>query len=251
MSEPELHPNRVMAEFMLGELLRVQRRFDEAAATYERVLEAQRRLYNSEGLFFAYTLGRLGEVRTEQRRVPEGIQMLGDAIDLLKAEGDAGDNDRAFFQQHLAHKFLELGDYVGSERLLRDCLDVFQRRSKNIEYMTTSEYLLGESLLGQKRLREASVALNSALNRARENNAPRWRIERIRNALGEVLYRKGRLSEGSRMLSESHDWLAKDRATNPITSRIVQKRMKWFAGVRRNKDPSARATVATVAPPNP
>jgi DNA-binding winged helix-turn-helix (wHTH) protein/tetratricopeptide (TPR) repeat protein len=251
MSEPELHPNRAMAEFMLGELLRAQRRFDEAAAIYERVLEAQRPLYNSEGLFFAYTLGMLGEMRTEQRRVPEGMKMLGDAIDLLRAEGDAGDNDRAFFQQRLAHTFLELGDYAGSERLIRDCLDVYQRRSKNIEYTTTSEYLLGESLLGQKRLREASVALNSALNRARESKAPRWRIERIRNTLGEVLYREGQISEGSRMLRESHDRIASDRATNPITSRIVQKRMKWFAGLPRNKDPSAGATVATTPRPSP
>jgi DNA-binding winged helix-turn-helix (wHTH) protein/tetratricopeptide (TPR) repeat protein len=251
MSEPELSPNRVMAEYMLGELLRAQRRFDEAAAIYERVLESQRRLYNSEGMFFAYTLGKLGEMRTEQRRVPEGIQMLGDAIGLLRAEGDAGDDDRAFFQHFLAHTLLELGDYAGSERLIRDSLDVFQRRSKDIDNTSSGEYLLGASLLGQDRLREASVALNSALNRARENNAQRWRIERIRNALGEVLYREGRILEGSRMLRESHDWLANDRATNPITSRIVKKRMKWFAGLPRNKDPSAGATVATTPRSNP
>jgi DNA-binding winged helix-turn-helix (wHTH) protein/tetratricopeptide (TPR) repeat protein len=256
MSEPELHPNRVMTEFMLGDLLRAQGRFDEAAAIYERVLEAQRRLYNSEGLVFAYTLGRLGEVRTEQRRVPEGIQILGDAIDLLRAEGDTGDIDRALFQEALAFTLLELGDYAGSERLVRDCRDVYQRRSKNIQYITTSEYLLGESLLGQKRLKEAAVALNSALNRARENNAPRWRIERIRNTLGEVLYREGRISEGSRMLSESHDWIVNDRATNARTSRIVQKRMKWFAERTRNNLRSARAELATASPaksliPNP
>jgi DNA-binding winged helix-turn-helix (wHTH) protein/tetratricopeptide (TPR) repeat protein len=251
-SEPELSPNRVMAEFMFGELLRAQRRLDEAAAIYERVLEAQRRLYNAEGVFFAHTLGRLGEVRTDQRRVPEGIQMLGDAIGLLKAEGHAGDDDRAQFQLTLAFTLIELGDYTGSERLILDCLEVYQRLSKNIHY-TTSEYLLGESLLGQKRLREASVALNSALNRARENNAPRWRIERIRNALGEVLYREGRTSEGSRMLRESHDWLTNDRATNAITSRIVQKRMRRFAAAKltRNNLRPVRAELKTEPPPAP
>jgi len=251
ISEPEPSPHRVGAEYMLGELLRAQGRFDEAAAIYERVLEAQRRLYNAEGLFFALTLGRLGEMRTEQRRVPEGIQMLGDAIDLLRADGDAGDDDRAFLQHFLAHTLLELGDYAGSERLIRDCLDVHQRRGNGIENTTSSEYLLGASLLGQMRLREASVALNSALNHARESNAPRWRIERIRNTLGEVLYREGRTSEGSRMLHESHDWLVNDRATNAITSRIVQKRMKWFAALSRNNLKSVRAELATTPPQIP
>jgi DNA-binding winged helix-turn-helix (wHTH) protein/Tfp pilus assembly protein PilF len=250
MSVPDLDPNRVMAEIMLGELLREQRRFDEAAATYQSGLEAQRRLYNSEGMFYAYTLGRLGEMRTEQRRVPEGIQMLHEAIDLLRAEGEPGDHDRALFQHLLAYMLIERGDYAKSERLIRDCLDVYRRR-KHIENTTSSEYLLGASLLGQKRLSEASATLSSALNRARENNSPRWRIERIRNTLGEVLYREGRTSEGSRMLRESHDWLANDPATNAITSRIVEKRMKWFAGLSRSKGPSADATVATAPPPNP
>jgi tetratricopeptide (TPR) repeat protein len=251
MSDPETHPNRVIAELKLGELLRAQRRLDESAAIYERVLEAQRPLYNSEGSFFAYTLGMLGMVRLEQRRVPEGRQMLGDAIELLKAEGEAGNNDRAIFQQALAHRLLEFGEYASSERLLRDCLDTFQRSSKDQLYMTTSEYLLGESLLGQRRLREASAALSSALNRARENQARRWRIERIRNALGEVLYREGRREEGSRMITESHDLLANDPATSVITIRMAQKRMKWFAALPRNKSASAGGAVATASPPNP
>jgi tetratricopeptide (TPR) repeat protein len=250
-SVSELNPNRVFAEYSFGELLRSQGRFNEASIFYERTLDAARHLYNSEGIFFAVTLRNLGDVRFEQQRAPEGKQMLGDAIELLKAEGEAGDNERAISQQLLAHRLLEFGEYASSERLLRDCLGTYQRRSKDQKHITTSEYLLGESLLGQKRLRESSLALNSALNRARENNAPHWRIERIRNTLGEVLYRQGRISEGSRMLGESHDWLANDRATDAITSRIVQKRMKWFAGLPRNKDPSAGATVATTPRPNP
>jgi DNA-binding winged helix-turn-helix (wHTH) protein/tetratricopeptide (TPR) repeat protein len=250
-SVTELNPDRVGTDFMLGDLLRSQRRFDEAAVIYERVLEAQRRLYNSEGLFFAYTLGRLGDMRIEQGRVPEGIQMLGAAIDLLRAEGPAGDIDRAEFQLILASTHLELGDYAGSESLTRDCRDIFRRRSTNVKQTTTSEYLLGESLLGQKRLTEASVVLNSALNRAGQNKAPRWRIERIRNALGEVLYREGRISEGSRMLHESYDWLVKDPATNSTTTRIVQKRMKWFVGLTIDNRGSARAEPAMAQPPNP
>jgi len=81
--------------------------------------------------------------------------------------------------------------------------------------------------------------------------AARWRIERIRSTLGEVLYREGRISEGSRMLSESHDWLAHYPATSTITSRMVKKRMKWFAGLTRNNLRSVRAEPATAPAPNP
>ena len=74
--------------------------------------------------------------------------------------------------------------------------------------MASTEYLLGLSLLGQARLTEASVVLSSALNRLKEYDVARWRVERIRSALGEAFYREGQVSEGSRMLRESHNWLA-------------------------------------------
>jgi hypothetical protein len=66
-----------------------------------------------------------------------------------------------------------------------------------------------------------------------------------------AIARGGLQAEGSRMLRESHDWLANDRATNAITSRIVQKRMKWFATLTRNKLRSVHAELATTPRPNP
>jgi tetratricopeptide (TPR) repeat protein len=62
-SAPELHPDRVTAEFRFGEILLLKGRTEDAALLLERTLTAQRLLFGSSSLKVADTLESLADIR--------------------------------------------------------------------------------------------------------------------------------------------------------------------------------------------
>ena len=68
-SVPELHPDRVMADYYLADILFYRGRVDEAAAIFERALAAQRRIYGPVNSTVADTLASLAQVRIAQKKI--------------------------------------------------------------------------------------------------------------------------------------------------------------------------------------
>jgi TolA-binding protein len=73
-----------------------------------------------------------------------------------------------------------------------------------MQYVASAEYLLGEVLLATDRLSEAEDVLTASIERWRRSGAPPWRAARSASALGEALYRQGRVREAEMHLLESN-----------------------------------------------
>jgi hypothetical protein len=106
---------------------------------------------------------------------------------------------------------IERRKFGEAESALREALHIFaEALPPDHQYIASGEYFLGELLLATNRLPEAEATLTASMNRWKRGDAPPWRAMRSANALGEAIYRQGRIAEGEKLLSESFHELASD-----------------------------------------
>jgi DNA-binding winged helix-turn-helix (wHTH) protein len=208
----ELAPGRAMAEHALGELLLEQNRLDEASGVLERALEAQRRVELGANLQMAMMLATLGQVRFKQGRIVQGEVLISEAITVQRSSGANGDELHAKYQRALAIELLRLGQFSRSERLLRESMQLCGTANHQA-CIATAEHFIAETLLAQNRVAESEAFVNSAMERLRNSNAPRWQFERCSNLLGEILVKSGRAEQGELRVMSSYQWLSNDPKT--------------------------------------
>jgi eukaryotic-like serine/threonine-protein kinase len=225
LSLPEGHPDRIDGQAELGDLLYMQGHTNEAATVFEGILEPQRRLYGASSIRMARALCRLGEIRFEQMHPREGERLMTEAIGILADIGQSTDELRAFIQGSFAVRLLASGHFVRSELLLREAIALHLGSTNNQGYLASSEHFLGESLLAQAKSAEAEAPLTQAISRYEKANAPAWYIYRSKSALGEVLYRQGKLKQGADLILQSYDKLSNDPAA-PSAAKMRGKRAR-------------------------
>ncbi len=226
---PETHPDRIMADSRLAQILLYRNRHAEAAPIFERVLAAQRSVYGSSTGAVADTLGNMAQLRIAQNNSAAAEELIREALAIYK---DARSTDSArigYLQTMLGTVLLKQDELLNAEDILRDTVALFERAlPADHQYVASAEYYLGETLLRQQKLADAEAALSASMNRWKRSDAPPWRAARSKNALGEVLVRQGRSNEGEQYLVETFRALSADSGADQDAKDRARQRIERF-----------------------
>ena len=204
-SVPEHHPDRVMADYYLADILFYRGQIDEAAALFERALAAQRRLYGSVNSTVADTLASLAQVRLAQKNIVDAEKLIVEALDAHRNSESTAYLKIGYLQTMLATVLMRNAKFADAEDLLRETLDLFAKHlPPDHQYVASAEHYLGEALLAQKKYDDAEKVLTAAMERWKRTGAPAWRSARSASALGEALHQLGRNQEAERYLVDSY-----------------------------------------------
>ena len=251
----KLHPDRVMADSRLAEVLSLKGKTDEAGELYQSVLESQKVLYGPNSTQVADTLDSLGQVRLAQGNLAEAEKFTREAID-VNVDAQRGEYYMTgYLRTSLAQILTRQGRFKEAEPELRQALELYSRAlPSDHQYIATAEYLLGEVLLASNHLVDAEAMLTASMNRWKRTDAPSWRSARSASALGETLYREGRIQEAEKYLVQSFRELTADGGADVETRRKARDRVSRFyieRGRRQELDELILATNQNaVAPRN-
>jgi serine/threonine protein kinase len=252
-SVPQYHPDRVMADCYLADILLYRGRINDAASLFERALAAQRQLYGSANSTVAGTLASLAQVRLAQNNSSEAEKLIREALAAHHDSGSTAYQEIGYLQTMLATVFMKQAKFADAESLLRDTLDLF---AKNLppdhQYVASTEHYLGEALLARGKFKDAEGILTAAMNRWQRTGAPAWRSARSANALGEALYKQGRTREAEDYLVRSYRELIADLGADADSKRIARERVARFymdLGQRQKLDALMLETADVRTPP--
>lgn len=232
-SAPQYHPDRVMADFRLAEILMYRGRISSAAPLFERALAAQRVLYGSNNDIVADTLGSLAQVRIAQANIKDAEKLIREALAMHRESRSTAGNKIGHLQTLLATVLMRQSRFAEAASLLRDTLEVFAKNlPRDHQYVASAEHYLGESLLATGKLSDAEAILTEAMNRWKRTGAPPWRAARSASALGEVLYKKGRMQDAERYLVVSFRELSEDPNTDQDAKSKARERVARFYAER-------------------
>ena len=180
----KLHPDRVMANSRLAEVLFLKGKTSEAGELYQSVLDGQRVLYGPKSSQVADTLDSLGQVRSAQNNLVEAEKLTREAIEVNMEARGPDYYMTGYLRTSLAQILTRQGRYRDAEPELRQALDLYSRSlPPDHQYVATAEYVLGEVLLATHRLSDAEAMLTASMNRWKRTDAPVWRSARSASAL--------------------------------------------------------------------
>jgi len=249
ITAPPMHPDRIMAEMRLGEVLRSQNRLAEAAEIFSAVIRKQIQIFGSSSGLVADTLDSLAMVRCSQRQLSEAKRLSYEAIASSRIAYGETHPATANMRVTLARTLIELKEYSEAEGTLRQSLEVLTTAlPPDNQYAASAEYFLGEVLLATNRLSDAEAVLVSSMSRWKRSGAPLWRAMRSANALGEALYREGRTAEAQRYLSESFRVLSMDSTPDVAAKEKARDRFTRYLkqpSIAQHAAPITKLTIAT------
>jgi len=228
-SNSPMHPDRVMADLRLADVLFLKGQITEASGLYEGVLAAQRVLYPRGNSKVADTLDSLAQVRLAQNKPAEAEKLTREAIEINKISRGAQSSMTGYLRTSLAQILTRQGKYLEAEPQLREALEIFGKTlDPDHQYVASAEYVLGEVLLATKRFPDAEAMLTASMNRWKRANAPAWRAARSANALGEALYHEGKIRDAEKYLVQSYEVLSQDVGADTATRQTARERITRF-----------------------
>ncbi len=223
------HPDLVLGEYRLGEVLMLQGRIDEAAPLFENSLVAQAQLYGDNSQQVADVLESLSSIRRTQGLLPEAEDFARRALQTRQSALGQEDMNTGYLRTSLAVVLVKRAKYEEAQRVLREALAIFDKTlPPDHQYIAAAEHLLGEVFLATGKYHDAEASLAAAMNRWRRTNAGGWRVARSASALGEAIYHQGRAAEAERYLVDSYRTLAADDNADRETRIKAQDRVTRF-----------------------
>jgi eukaryotic-like serine/threonine-protein kinase len=208
---PELYPDRVAADNVLGDALLLQERAAEASAIFETVLKARRQLYSERNVRVAEALVSMSDAMRGQGRTAEAEKFMRQAIEILREGNESDLNKLVYPRATLGRILLDRGTLAEAEEELRAAFELSRKAlGEDHQYTASAAHYLGEGLLRRGKLEEAEMMLTSAAARWRKSDAAGWRSARSDNALAEVWHRRGRTEEARLLLVRSFRALESD-----------------------------------------
>jgi len=249
-SVPELHPDRVMADYYLADILFYRGRIDEAAVLFDQALRAQRKIYGPVNSTVADTLASLAQVRLAQDNIAEAEKLIVEALDAHRSSESTAYLKIGYLQTMLATVWMRNSKLPEAENLLRDTLDLFQQHiDPDHQYVASTEHYLGETLLMQEKYADAEAVLTSAMNRWKRSGAPAWRSARSGSALGEALHKQGRNEEAEKYLVNAYRELNADPAADENSRKIARERItRFYTDLGQRQKLDALMAEGTAAP---
>ncbi len=249
-TRPPGHPDLILGEHRLGEVLMLEGRTDEAAPLFESSLVAQGQLYGNSSVQVADVLESLARIRRAQGQLQEAEGLGRRALQTRQSALGHEDTTTGFLRSSLAVVLTKRGKYEEAEKFLREALVIYEKTlPPDHQYVAAAEHGLGEVLLAMGRLRDAEATLLAATSRWRRTNAGAWRIARSQSALGEALYRQGRATEAERYLVDSYRVLVADETADRDARIKAQERITRFYTDRGERAKLEDLILATSASP--
>ncbi len=225
---PETHPDRIVVERTLAQILLYRNRLEESAPLFERTLSLQRLLYGSNNAAVAETLGALAQLRLAQGQYATAERLVREALAIHEGLESTVELKVGHLKTMLAIALLRQDRAAEAEMTLRSTLDMYARSlPSDHQYVASAEHYLGEALLAQERYSDAEAVLLAAMNRWVRTKAPPWRIARSKNALGEAIYRQGRVQEAEQILVSTFRELSSLEADNE-SKQLARERIERF-----------------------
>lgn len=234
---PEMHPDRIMADMRLADVLFLKGQMSDASTLYERALRVQRILYGNSSGKVADTLDSLAQVRLAQNNPKEAEQLTREAVEINSAARGAKSFTTGYLRTDLAQILTRQGKYKEAEPELREALEIYNATlPPDHQYVASAEYVLGEVLLATHRLADAEAILTASMNRWKRTDAPAWRTARSASALGEALHREGRNKDAEKYLVQSFETLNGDSGADQASRHKARERLTRFFSERGQRD---------------
>jgi eukaryotic-like serine/threonine-protein kinase len=228
-TRPAAHPERVIVEERLGEILLLQRRINEAAPIFEQTLAAQTALYGPRSEQVARILESLAQIRIAQGNLAEAEDFTRQALNAHEAALGSEHSGTGLYRTALAMLLVRRKQFEAAEDLARHALTTFEKTLPvDHQYVASTEYVLGEALLGLRQPAQAEAVLSASMYRWKRGDAPEWRAARSASALGEALYRQGRIAEAEQHLAEGYRVLAAHEHADRDARILAQQRVSRF-----------------------
>ncbi|HEY6640689.1 serine/threonine-protein kinase [Povalibacter sp.] len=225
----EQHPDRVIANIRMAEVLLLKGQVSEAGPLYESALNAQRVLYGPNSSQVADSLDSLAQVRLAENKTKEAEKLTREAIDTNMAARGENYYMNGYLQTSLAQILMRQGRFAEAETPVRAALDLYARTlPPDHQYVAAAEYVLGEVLLATNRLPDAEAMLTASMNRWKRTDAPGWRSARSASALGEALHREGHLREAEKYLVIGYRELTAESGVDNVTRQRAHDRLSRF-----------------------
>jgi tetratricopeptide (TPR) repeat protein len=225
----EMHPDRILADVRLAEVLVVLGKLNEAERLFTDTLSKRQQLFGEHSRQVADALDSLAEVRALQGRLTESERLRREAVFTMVTA--FGDDHRvtAYFRTTLAKTLITNGKYDEAIVQARQALSAFQAKlPPDHQHTASAEHLLAEALLRSGRLAEAEQLYRTSIARWTRAGAPEWRAARSASGLGEALYRQGRVSEAEGHLVDSYRVLARSKYADRDAVESARERVVRF-----------------------
>ncbi|HKU17045.1 MAG TPA: tetratricopeptide repeat protein [Steroidobacteraceae bacterium] len=235
---PQQHPDRVFAQSLLGETLRVRGKLEEAFALLSFSLNATRRMYGDSSRQGADILDSLARLESSRGRLAEAEELSRQSVQMLLQIAGTDNSKTAYYRTSLAMIQSARGEYAEAEAQLRAALATFAKTLQpDHPYAASTEYRLGEALLGLRRPKDAEAAFRASMQRLQRTTQPAWWAARSASGLGEALYRQGRTREAEPYLVQSDRIVAADPNADEESRVAVRERVaRFYAERERNRD---------------
>jgi eukaryotic-like serine/threonine-protein kinase len=245
-TKPAEHPERVLVEARLGEILLLQKRINEAAPIFEQTLAAQTKLYGPHSEQVAGVLDSLSRISIAQGDLAKAEDYARRALDAHEAALGSEHSGTGLYRTALAMILVRRKQFNEAEELARHALTTFEKTLPvDHQYVASTEYVLGEALLGLRQATQAEAVLAASMYRWKRGDAPEWRAARSASALGEALYRQGRIKEAEQYLTEGYRVLAANEHADREARVLAQQRVSRFYTDRGERQKLEELMLAT------
>jgi serine/threonine protein kinase/TolA-binding protein len=228
----QLHPDRIVADFRLGQILLYRHQLDDAASLFQRAIDAQRQVYGPNTSELTEMLGALAQVRTAQNRLKDAEALLKEALAIHAASGSTVNYQIGYLETVLGLVLNQQKRGSESIPLLKDALSrLVSSLPENHQYIASAEYHLGEALLLDGDAKAAEQILRQSADRWARSGAPAWRAARSRNAMGEALMKQDRISEATEVLNSTLRELESDVTADVGAKETARSRLQALRGL--------------------
>jgi serine/threonine protein kinase len=155
----------------LGRLYLIEKRYSEAETLLTKVLEVERRVLGAENTNTLLVMNNVAMLYREQGRYDEAAATLSTAINVWRR--DLGDSHPTTLNGvgNLALVYLDERKYSQAEALLREAQKNYPKTMANTWNWSSTQSMLGASLAGQKKYREAEELLLSGYQGLKKQEA--------------------------------------------------------------------------------
>ncbi|MEM9291170.1 MAG: serine/threonine-protein kinase [Acidobacteriota bacterium] len=236
----EDHPRVLFAKKRLGELYRIQGRFEEALKYLEEIRLPEEAQGASGEHQLAETLHDAGVVLTQMGRYQEAIDDLERSLEIRRRTLGPDNDQVARIENALAVVYRRVSRYEDAEALWRHVGEVWERslgsRHPNLGHLHNN---LGTLYLAQKRYADSELQLRQALKIFEELfGATHAQVSMVTVNLGQLYWESGRLEKAEALAREA---LAMDRELHGEEHPYIGFDLHLLANIHRDRGKLAEA----------